>query len=72
MSREPIKLVRERDLMAEVEVELTGDDLPWGPHLSVADAQRLDRVRAALRAGAIDTAAQFGRVYRLTPVGVTG
>jgi hypothetical protein len=34
------------------------------------DAQRLDRVRDALKIGDVKTAAQFGRIYTLSPVAV--
>lgn len=64
-----IKLVREGDLMAEVEVERIDEPRGWEPYLSVGDADRLDQVRAALKAGDVRLAAQLGRVYRVTPVG---
>ena len=46
------KLVRERQYVAEVEVELI--DSPedaWAPYLSLEDARKLDAVRVALRRG---------------------
>ena len=63
------KLVREGDLAAEVEINLLDADGGWAPYLSLDDADKLDSVREALRAGDIKRASQLGsRVYRLTPV----
>ncbi len=59
------KLVRERDYVAEVPVELIEAGDPWAPYLSQEEARRLDRVRLALRRGDVATAAKHGRVYRL-------
>jgi hypothetical protein len=63
-----VKLVREGSFVAEVEVDLIEDGTGWGPYLSLADAERLDHVRTALKAADIDAAAKLARVYRLTPV----
>ena len=63
------RLVREGDLVAEVEVQLLEDSNGWAPYLSLDDACRLDDVRAALRAGDLARAARLAsRVYRLTPI----
>ena len=63
------KLVREGDLVAEVDVQLLEDPNGWAPYLSLDDAYRLDDVRAALRAGDLARAARLAsRVYRLTPI----
>ena len=63
------KLVREGDLVAEVEVTLVDAEGGWTPYLSLEDAYRLDDVRDALRAGDVKRASQLAsRVYRLTPV----
>ena len=64
------KLVHEGKYAAEVEVELIEDENGWGPYLSVADAQKLDNVRDALRRGDIKSAARFARVFSLTPIAV--
>ena len=63
-----IKLVHEGRYLAEVDVELLVTDDEWSPYLSVEDAYKLDDVREALRKGDISTAAQYGRVFTLTPV----
>jgi hypothetical protein len=63
------KLVREGDLVAEVEVQLIEDTTGWAPYLTLDDAYRLDDVRAALRRGDLVRATQLAsHVYRLTPV----
>lgn len=67
-ARRQVKLVKEGDFVAEVEVSLTDEPQGWGPYLSVVDAEKLDRVRAALRAADTRTAARLAKVYHLTPV----
>lgn len=65
----PSRLVREGDLVAEVEVNLVEAEGGWAPYLSLDDAYKLDDVRDALRAGDVTRASQLAtRVYRLTPV----
>ena len=65
------RLVREGDLVAEVDVELLESSGAWTPYLSLEDAHRLDDVREALRLGDVRRASQLAsRVYRLTPVRV--
>lgn len=64
------KLVHEGKYAAEVEVDLVEDESGWGPYLSVADAQKLDNVRDALRRGDIKSAARLARVFSLTPIAV--
>ena len=64
------KLVHEGKYAAEVEVDLIEDETGWGPYLSVADAQKLDNVRDALRRGDIKSAALLARVFSLTPIAV--
>ena len=46
------------------------DETGWGPYLSVVDAEKLDKVRDALRRGDIQSAAQLARVFSLTPIAV--
>ena len=62
------KLVHEGMYIAKVEVQLTDAELPWGPYLSVADAEKLDAVRTALREGDLAKATRLATVYRLTPI----
>ena len=63
-----IKLLHEGRYAAEVEVELIDDDTGWAPYLSVADARKLDTVRAALKAGRLSDAVTLARVFELQPV----
>jgi hypothetical protein len=64
------RLVREGDLVAEVEVELVEEEGAWAPYLSLDDAYKLDDVRDALRSGDLERASHLAsHVYRLTPVG---
>lgn len=68
-TRSTKRLVREGDLIAEVEVNLVEAEGGWAPYLSLDDAYKLDDVRDALRTGDIKRASQLAtRVYRLTPV----
>jgi hypothetical protein len=68
--RQSTKLVHEGAYAAEVDVDLIEDETGWGPCLSVADAEKLDKVRDALRRGDIQGAAQLARVFSLTPIAV--
>jgi hypothetical protein len=67
-SRLHTKLIHEGQYAAEVEVELIEADEGWSPYLSLADAQKLDAVRKALRRSDLKQASQLARVFQLTPV----
>jgi hypothetical protein len=69
--RKAIKLVREGQFAAEVEVELHDDGTGWAPYLSIAGAKTFDEVRAALKSRDIEAAAKHAKVYRLTPIAHT-
>ena len=64
------KLIHEGQYAAEVEVTLIQTEEGWSPYLSLADAQKLDAVRKALRRGDLVQASQLARVFQLTPVHV--
>lgn len=66
--RQATELVREGRYVAEVAVELLEEDHEWAPYLSLSDSKMLDEVRLALRSGDLKRAAQFGKVFELTPV----
>jgi hypothetical protein len=68
IKRKLAKLVHEGDYVAEVDVELIYTEDEWSPYLSLADAERLDAVRAALRQGDLKAASALGRVFELVPV----
>lgn len=65
-----MKMVREGEYVAEVQVELIETDDEWSPFLSLPDAEKLDKVRKALRSGDVALASEWARVYRLMPVAV--
>lgn len=67
-SRRRVKLVREGQYVAEVDVELIEDDTGWSPYLSAEDAYRLDDVRDALRRRDIKAATNLARVFELRQV----
>jgi hypothetical protein len=63
------KLVREGELIAEVDVMLLEATEGWATYLSLDDAGKLDDVRDALRAGDVKRASRLANcVYRLTPL----
>lgn len=67
-SRRKIKYVHEGKYVAEVDVDVIDDHTSWSPYLSVADANRLDAVKAALHRGDIKTASSLSRIYTLQPI----
>ncbi len=67
-SRQKIKYVHEGQYVAEVIVQVDDSESGWSPTISLADAYRLDDVKAALKAGDLKTAEQYGSVYELKPV----
>lgn len=62
------RLIHEGGYAAEVEIELIVTEDEWSPYLSIADAQKLDKVRLALRQGDLETASKMALVYKLMPV----
>jgi hypothetical protein len=68
MARLHTKLVHEGDYAAEVDVSLVEAEEGWSPYLTLEDAEKLDRVREALRRGDVKAAGQLSRVFRLTRV----
>jgi hypothetical protein len=68
MSHIVTRLVHTGKYVAEVEVESIPDDGAWGPYLSLADALKLQRVEAALKAGDLKTAGAEAKVFELKPV----
>lgn len=66
--RATVKLLREGEYAAEVDVELIDSDVGWAPYLSLEDAQKLDEVRMALRQEDLKKAGKLGRIYKLTPL----
>lgn len=69
-TRRQTKLVREGQFIAEVDVELIESEEGWAPYLSLEEAEKLDSVREALRAGDVEAASKLAKVFRLMPVAV--
>jgi len=68
MARLQTKLVHEGDYAAEVDVSPIETEEGWSPYLTLEDAEKLDRVREALRRGDVKAATQLARVFRLIRV----
>ena len=68
--RHVVKMVHVGEYVAEVDVELVYTDDEWSPYLSLMDALKLDDVREALQRKDVETAAKFGRVYKMLPIAV--
>jgi hypothetical protein len=66
MSNLIVKRLREGNLLAEVEVKLIPDEVSWGPSLSLEDARKLERVRAALKKGDAAAAALDAKVFEVS------
>ena len=61
-----IRFVREGKYFAEVAVDIIEDELGWSPGLTLEGAEKLERVRAALKAGDMKTALRYAKVYEAT------
>ena len=63
------KLIRDGDLIAEVEVDLHDGIGDWEPTMSKDDAFKVDDVCDAMRRKDYQAVAKLARLYRLVPVG---
>ena len=68
--RKNTKIVKEGNYLAEIDIELIDSGDSFAPFLSLEDAQKLDEVREALRAGDIETATKKAKVFILKPIAV--
>ncbi len=68
--RRQTKFIHEGPYAAEVEVDLIETEEGWSPYLSLADAEKLDEVRAALRRGDLHRAEQLAQLFKLIPITV--
>ena len=59
------KRLRHGNLMAEITVKLAPDDGAWGPYLSLEDAEKIERMDEALKAGDIVAAAKDAKIYEV-------
>ena len=69
-TRRHTKLIHEGQYAAEVEVTLIETEEGWSPYLSLADAEKLNLVKASLGRGDLAAASRI-EVYQLTPVKLT-
>ncbi len=67
-AKRTVELIHEGRFAAEVEIELHYTDESWSPTMSAADALKLEAMRDALRRGDLSAAAEYGRLFELTPV----
>ena len=65
MKTKTVEFVQAGAYAAEVPVELIEDELGWSPRMSLADAEKLETVRLALKRGDIAAAARHGRIFEL-------
>lgn len=56
--------------VVEMQTELSAPGSPWGEGIRPHDLRRMDAVRDAIAADDLETAAQYGKVYRLEPVDI--
>jgi hypothetical protein len=61
-----IRFVREGKYFAEVAVDIIVDEMGWSPGLTLEGAEKLERVRAALKAGDMKAALRYAKVYEAT------
>lgn len=57
------RFVREGKYFAEVAVDIIEDEMGWSPGLTPEGAEKLERVRGALKAGDVKTALKYAKVY---------
>ena len=63
-------LIHEGKYAARVEITHHYDGSGWEPTIDVEDIRKLERVRAALRAGDVAAAAKEAKVFELVPLAV--
>jgi hypothetical protein len=68
MVRRTTKLIRHESHVAEVAIDLDYSEETWSPTMSLEDAEKLDRVRTALRRGDHEAAAKDAKVFELLPL----
>ena len=56
------------DVMAEIDVAMTDEPEAWGPHIEPSELDRIDGVRAAIKAGDLQAAAREARLYSVKPL----
>ena len=56
--------------VVEMQTELRDPGSPWAESIALQDLPRLKAAREALERGDLETAAQYGKLYRLEPVDI--
>ena len=56
--------------VVEMQTELRDPGSPWAESIALQDLPRLKAAREALERGDLETAAQYGKLYRLDPVDI--
>lgn len=70
MKNQRVEIIHEGKFAAEVPIVVIEDegDGGWAPYVSLDDVRKLERVRAALRAGDVAQAMRWAKVFELKPV----
>ena len=63
-------MVETEEYAVEMEIEFSHPGSPWGAGIPSADSERSYAAYQALKCGDLETAAQYGKLYRLDPVDV--
>ena len=63
--------VEQNGYVVKMQIEFSQPGSPWGAGIPLPDSERSQAARQALKRGDLETAAQYGKVYRLEPVAVT-
>lgn len=63
-----VQLLREGDYLAEVPVDIILDELEWSPGFTLDGVEKLEIVRAALKAGDMKTALQYAKVFEVKAI----
>ena len=69
MIEKTIQYFRVGKYAAEVEINEIFDGTAWAPYISYTDALKLDRVRTALEANDVVSAAREAKVFELMEIG---
>ncbi len=64
------KIIHEGNYMAEVLIELIDTEEGWSPYISLDDANKLEKVKKALKNKDIKTASESAKVFSLKSVAV--
>ena len=63
-------MVETNGYAVEMQIEFSHPGSPWGAGIPLPDSERSQAAYQALKRGDLETAAQYGKLYRLDPVDV--